>query len=578
MPTLTATQLQQQRRAQLALHKKILTLFKAMGFVYRPTEHIQFHLGGRDMEMDAVFAYENIFIICEDTLSTDTAHLRTKNDTMQRIKSNKADFFRIMDERVDNFSRLHECFDLSRIKLFYIHICGKKDDYSKEEMEEFPDIKLWGLNTLDYFKWLSECIHKSTRFELFRYLGLAKCDIGPVRATADLAAAQAPIIYPQNFVGPIQGCRVVTFMLSAQELLEMSYVLRKEGWAKRSGLYQRLLDKKKMGNIRDYIAQNKSSFFNNIVVALPDSATILDAQNQTHSIFDLDSQNTVLRLSLPYEYNSICLIDGQHRVYAYHEGGSHEDAVAPLRRDRHLLVTGVMFPPTMEDGEKLKLQSQIFLDINKNAKPISANLLLYIQKLQNPLADTSIAQDVLESMNEHGVFKDQFQKSTLNSHGIKTASIIKFAMRYVVGIEDENNKESLIYYWPGNKNALKRNNIEARNDYISFCVEWLNKFFSGVKQAWHEHWNTDNSTTLLPSVVTINGCLIAYRRQLKRNGLKNTPFFATKFSQWTHDFEKETFGYRSSQYGRFAKDLLKTVFGIDECQDEASAPSENRDR
>ena len=562
--TRLSVQERQMRRMQKTLRNKIRSTFKSMGFVYRKADHRQFHLGGRDMEIDAIFVFENVFILCEDTISTDTDHLRTKNDTMQRIKANKGEFFRIMDGIIDDFNPLHDDFELARIKLFYIHICGTKDEYSKYEMDEFPEIKLWGSNNIDYFKWLSECIHSSARFELFRYLGLSKQDIGTVRATTNLAAAQAPIIYPQNFVGPIQGCRVVTFMLSAKELIEMSYVLRKEGWAKQSGLYQRLLDKQKMGKIREYIVKNRSSFFNNIIVALPSDAIVLDSQNQAHNLFDLDSQQTDLRLSLPYEYNSICIIDGQHRVYAYHEGGSSEDIVEPLRRDRHLLVTGVMFPPGMEDGEKLKLQSQIFLDINKNAKPISPDLLIYIQKLQNPLAATSIAQDVLESMNEHGVLKDQFQKTTLNAKGMKTASIIKFALQYVVSIDDESNRESLIYYWDGDKIALKRNSIAARTAYVSFCTEWLNKYFSGVKYAWHTHWNLDNHSTLLPSVVTINGCLIAYRRQLMVNGLKEATFFKNKFKKWTNGFSKETFEYRSSQYGRFAKDLLKKVFNIGE--------------
>lgn len=562
MPRLSMQE-RQTRREQRALRNKIVSTFKAMGFAYRKTDHRQFNLGGRNMEIDAIFAYENVFIICEDTLSTDTDHLRTKNDTMQRIELHTAEFFEIMDSMIDDFSQLHDNTEIARIKLFYIHICGKKDAYSRSEIEEFPNIKLWGRNDIDYFKWLSECIHCSTRFELFRYLGLSKGDIGSVRATTDMAASQTPIIYPQNFIGPIQGCRVVTFMLSAKELIEMSYVLRKEGWARRSGLYQRLLDKSKMRKIREYIVRNKSSFFNNIIVALPSNALVLDSQNHTHSIFELNSQSKGLRLSLPSEYNSICLIDGQHRVYAYHEGGVRDDVVAQLRRDRHLLVTGVMFPPDMEDGERLKLQSQVFLDINKNAKPISADLLIYIQKLQNPLADTSIAQDVLEHMNEHGVFKDQFQKTTLNAQGIKTASIIKFALRYVVSIDDENDRESLLFYWNGNKAALKRNNLAARDAYIAFCSEWLNKFFAGVKQAWAAHWNAEDHAALLPSVVTINGCLIAYRRQLRHNGLKSVPFFRKKFKKWTNGFSKHDFEYRSSQYGRFATDLLKTVFGID---------------
>ncbi len=555
----------QQSHLKRVLHNKIVSMFRSLGFTELRTDHKQFRLGGRDMEIDDIFCYENVLILSEETISSAHDHLRTKDDTMQRIKSNFDEFLRIMDDRVERFNELHGQYENSRLKVFYIHICGTKDSFSQDEKDEFPNILLWGKTELEYFKWLSECIHYSARFELFRYLGLSKSDIGNFQSTIHSANAQMPIIYPPNYIGPIQDCRVVTFMLSAAELLEMGYVLRKEGWAKQSGLYQRLLDKSKMKRIREYIVKKESSFFNNIIVALPGNAVVLDSDNHTHSIFDHSSgrQDAGLYLSLPSEYNTLGIIDGQHRVYAYHEGGDNDDTVSRLRRDRHLLVTGVMFPVTMGDDERLKLQSQIFLDINKNAKPISPDLLLYIQKLQNPLADTSLAQDVLGCMNDRGVFKDRLQRTTLNAHGIKTASIIKFALRYVVSIDDLENKKSLIAYWDGDKEALTRNNIAARKKYVGFCVEWLNKFFAGVKEAWKEHWSDDDVTTLLPSVVTINGCLIAYRHQLPANGLRDVSFFKTHFSKWTMDFSKQSFEFRSSQYGRFAKELLKTVFDIE---------------
>ena len=558
----------QQKRKQRALHNKIVSTFKAMGFVYYKTDHKQFRLGGRNMELDSIFAYKNIIIIEEDTISADHDHMRTKDDTMQRILAHIDEFLKIMDKEIDGFHQAHKDFDKTSLKLFYIYICEEKDSYSQNEIDEFSHIKLWGKNSIVFFKWLSESIHRTARFELFRCLGIRRGDIWPTRSTVPVSNAKTPIIYPPNYIGPIkdQNCRVVTFMLSAEELLEMSYVLRKDGWENRSRLYQRLIDKAKMRQIRDYIVRNESSFFNNIIVALPNNARITDSHQNSYSVFDNPpaTDNTQLFLSLQAEYNSICIIDGQHRVFAYHEGGSDDEIVDRLRKERHLLVTGVMFPTNMEDGECHKLQSQIFLDINKNAKPIAPDLLIFIQKLQTPLKDTSLAQDVLEAMNEHGVFKNLFQKSTLTSHGIKTASIIKFALRYVVSIDDPNNKESLFYYWNGEKDSLQNNNTTARNAYVSFCAEQLSCYFAGVKQAWNSSWDENSHESLLPSVVTINGCLLAYRQQLKVNGLKTIAFYKNAFQKWTTGFSKNDFAYRSSQYGRFAKDLLRDVFGIEE--------------
>ena len=281
MPEMPMTE-RQRLRKQKALHNKILSTFTAMGFVHYKTDHKQFHLGGRDMELDSIFVYKNLILIEEDTISARHDHLRTKDDTMQRIQANVDVFLQKMDTIIDGFHKTHDGFDNEILKLFYIHICEEKDYYSQDEIDEFPHIKLWGKNSIDYFKWLSETIHRSARFELFRYLGISKRDIGPARSTVPVANAQTPIIYPKNYIGPIKNCRVVTFMLSAAELIEMSYVLRKDGWEKRSSLYQRLIDKTKMRQIRDYIVHNESSFFNNIIVALPNGAHIIDSQNQSH--------------------------------------------------------------------------------------------------------------------------------------------------------------------------------------------------------------------------------------------------------------------------------------------------------
>lgn len=62
---------------------------------------------------------------------------------------------------------------------------------------------------------------------------------------------------------------------------------------------------------------------------------------------------------LPDEMNSICIIDGQHRVYAHYEGEENdpdEIEIANLRRKLHLLVTGLVFPGKCLMSKKQKLK------------------------------------------------------------------------------------------------------------------------------------------------------------------------------------------------------------------------------
>ena len=59
--------------------------------------------------------------------------------------------------------------------------------------------------------------------------------------------------------------------------------------------------------------------------------------------------------------NSVCVIDGQHRIYAHYEAPiteKYESQIAPLRKQLHLLVTGLIFPPDMKPVERKQIQSQ----------------------------------------------------------------------------------------------------------------------------------------------------------------------------------------------------------------------------
>ena len=81
--------------------------------------------------------------------------------------------------------------------------------------------------------------------------------------------------------------------------------------------------------------------------------------------------------------------------------------------------------------------------------------------MQDPFADTSIAQDVIERLNRNGVFKDRFRESALSQKGIPTASIIKFALRYLVTLTPVSGKGSFISSWSGNAERLKEGDGEA---------------------------------------------------------------------------------------------------------------------
>lgn len=262
--------------------------------------------------------------------------------------------------------------------------------------------------------------------------------------------------------------------------------------------------------------------------------------------------------------NSICVIDGQHRIFAHYESGvdsKQERKIAELRKQLHLLVTGLVFPPGMSEEERARIQSEIFVEINSNAKLVPQNVLLQIKRIQNPIADESIAQFVVEKLNKQGVFQNMLQISSLDGGRIKTASIVRFALRYLVTATPSEGKQSLFTYWNGNKDAFQKISSSAIEDYATYCASTLRNYFGAIKKNLKDQWDDESSKLL--SVIAINGFIIALTRQLSINGIKDFDFYDDLFKTWNYDFSKDKFPYTSSQYRKFSTRILEEVFKID---------------
>lgn len=67
---------------------------------------------------------------------------------------------------------------------------------------------------------------------------------------------------------------------------------------------------------------------------------------------------------------------------------------------------------------------------------------------------------------------------------------------------------------------------------------------------------------MLLSVISINGFIIAFTRQLTINGVKEFEFYDELFKSWTYDFSHDNFPYTSSQYRKFSTRILEEAFKI----------------
>lgn len=553
---------QLKKRKVLAFRKKIRSSFTDAGFTYFSTLDKHFPIGTRTVELDYLFLYENIIVICEDNTKQkkDIDHIRNKNESFAEIRNNKTAFLNWLSNTFPEKATMVKQYRPERYFLYYIYISQTELEITEDEKNRYSNLLFWDPETLSYFNRMAQCIQHSARYEIFRYLGLKNDEIGFSGSEGGKTTIKAPIIYPQEATGLRNGVRVVSFMMSAEKLLRTSYVLRKDSWEESMFLYQRLIEKDKVKSIRAFLAQKGEAFYNNIIVALPDNVTFEDDAGTPILVENIgDFQHC--KLVLPDEMNSICIIDGQHRIFAHYEAPAtekYELQIAPLRRQLHLLVTGLIFPTEMKEPERKQIQSQIFLDINDNTKKVAPNVLTHIEMVKDPFSDIGLARRVIERLNKKRVFLNRFELSALDESKIKVASIIKFALRYLVTVTPAEGKTSLYAYWQGNKEAFQQKDEASLNDYIEFCANSIDLYFSAIRDAFKSSWNDPASKML--SVISINGFIIVFNRQLNKYGVSDYPFYSSCLRKLSIDFSKNGFPYTSSQYRKFSGRILAEAF------------------
>lgn len=557
---------QKRKREERTFTRRVQTVFRNAGFTHLPTAAIERKFGTKTGELDNVFIYENVILVCEDTISAPNKvkdHLKNKKLLFDEIDKDRAGFLAwLRSDFAEQMAGLSNYAD-SRYQVFFLYFPKYDPTLDEDDISLFHPIRVVRPASLNYFHKMASNIRRSSRADIFRYLGLKSEDLGTADSGVDAKKIPATIIYPDDNTGLKNGVKLVSFMLSAKTLLDNSYVLRKDNWEDSIQLYQRLIEKERIQSIRRYLARKQTTFINNIIVSLPDGT---EFEDETGARLDPATvQNfRAHRMLIPNELNSICVIDGQHRIFAHYEGqDSLEPEIAKLRSKLHLLVTGLIFPKTMSQLDRRTFESEIFLDINSEAKQVPPDVILFIETLKDPFSDLGVSRQVLDQLNRKGVFKGLFQMSLMEESRIKTASIIKFALRYLVAIHSDEARPTLFSYWEDDdkRTELLENRSEPLlKEYVSWCATTLNMYFSSVKQAFKKDW--EDETSKLLSTTAINGFIIALRRSLPAYGVLDFDGYLTLIRSLDISFGRADFEYTSSQYAKFSRKILDEAMGL----------------
>lgn len=229
--------------------------------------------------------------------------------------------------------------------------------------------------------------------------------------------------------------------------------------------YQRLVKKTKVNAIKRFIKEQRGIFPTNIIISIesdkhnfkPNGKAINDIQHGT--------------LTLPRKYQSVNVIDGQHRLFAY-------DGLEQAEKD---LIYVVAF-------DKMDLEDQIetFININEKQTKVSPSLLwdLYpsiLDPAENIKPRISLIVKKLNEVNDsslNGLIKYDSASYSKKQPKLTLESVCT-ALKTEKIVEDIDSTMSLL-------------RIPNKNDSVAFSL--ISLWFQVIQENAKDHWNRKDKT------------------------------------------------------------------------------------
>jgi DGQHR domain-containing protein len=570
--------LTEQEKEQRQQKQEIRRLLINIGFSRIPgISGKEFVYDQRTSEIDDAFHYENILLLIEyTTIAKPGPHLIGKKIIFDKINDYHSKFieFLLKDNR---FTKFAEYFENSALKNYTsrqiqlrIVYCSRHP-ISKEHQDQINGVCLLNYAIMKYFERIAKAIKRSARYEFFQFLKIDYNKFGEniKRGRLGSNAMFSGHILPEEHSNYKEGYKIISFYIDAASLMHYAYVLRRDGWKNVGtiGFYQRMFSADKISKMRMYLHEKDRVFVNNIIAVLPKEKISLYDKNRNEIQMGKDGNfiNTGTTTVQPTEVqikndtNIIGIVDGQHRLYSYHEGtDKYEKKIAELRKIQNLLVTGVLYPEAEKEEEKMKFEAELFLEINSNQTNAGSELRQEIELMIYPFSSTAIAKSILNVLNESGPLENLFEQHFYEKGMLKTASIISYGLKPLVKFD---GNDSLYKMWanPGKSSLNKQNNYELLNSYKEYCVDEIRKIFIGFKaNVDPDSWTSERLNPIgILRVTAINGIINCLRLLIENNKTGAMDYYKKKLKGIAGFPFKD---YKSSQYRKMGEEIYQRFF------------------
>jgi DGQHR domain-containing protein len=560
-------------RTERKLYRDFRVFLREVGFTQIRVDGTEIIVDGRTGELDDIFIYENVLILVEYTTGKpDSSHILKKKVLYDKILADVPKFLEVAREK---YPQLHECLkeiyadSHYQLRIMYIPL----HEAAPETIASCPNVSFLQGGLKKYFFALGKTIQRSARVEFFSYLKLDWQDVGDgVLKASGQSHDYAGQLLPDSMSSFPAGYRVVSFYADPESLIAGAYVLRRDGWRDSSHLYQRILVRSKIAKMRRYLVDQKRVFVNNVIVTLPADTPLNDPKAKGANVPEKElNKARPVAVSIPVGYGTVGIIDGQHRVFCYHEGDDiHEAKIAQLRKRQHLLVTGIIYPPDVKEKARLEFEARLFLEINDTQTRARPALRQDIETIVRPFSGIAVARRVIAQLAKHGPYAGLFQLAYFDSSSkIKTSSIVSYGLRPLVKFD---GSDSLFSAWKNtDKEKLKarekrstkgtgyEDDLELLDKYVEFCVKSLNDFLLAAKLAYGtSHWDVDDeSPSALLRPTSINGLIACLRRVIEAE----LPLTLEAHKKRMHNIANFKFGsFKSSRWDALGEALFQNHY------------------
>jgi len=320
-------------------------------------------------------------------------------------------------------------------KTKYILATGNLElkEVDKDFAKEYPKIDLWDEQFILYYQNLYSVIGSATKYNLLGEMGIEPRTKSLIQVPAWTTIMSNSTVY--------------LFFIEPQKLLQASYVARREIGNEK--YYQRILQKVRISNIKEFLKKGKS-FPNSIVIAFnkpPDFTPYPEICKQYPWWPDGLGFGC---LTFPANYRSCWIIDGQHRLYSFSD----------IHTNAKISVVAFHKLP-------LEKQAEYFIEINREQKPVEADLIWDLQGAMHPASDDGIISNIVRKLNQSAPLEN---KIYIPLAGRKARKQLKFSGICLSIQKTHLIKERSINMTATQKNPLHSDNYEQTVERASKAI------------------------------------------------------------------------------------------------------------